>query len=166
MNIYNEKHQTTFDTGITGSFTEENLLSKDIRIISRQGNNVKMLFNNKAYDAVIKEFNPETKYALINVSGYNFRINISEPLDKLIHELGFLKAGKHSVKEIKSPMPGLVVNLYVMEGDNVYEGDKLLSLEAMKMENIIKSPGEGIIKTITVTKGQSVEKNQILIEFA
>jgi biotin carboxyl carrier protein len=41
----------------------------------------------------------------------------------------------------------------------------LLILEAMKMENIIKSPGEGTVRTVKVKKGESVEKNQVLIEF-
>ena len=62
-------------------------------------------------------------------------------------------------------MPGLVVNIFVKEGDAVLEGDKLLTLEAMKMENILKSPGDGIIKKINIGKTQTVDKNQILIEF-
>ncbi|MEY3419934.1 MAG: hypothetical protein RIR48_214, partial [Bacteroidota bacterium] len=111
------------------------------------------------------DFDHQTKKAWINVSGFDFRIKINEPLDKLINDLGFLKAAKHSVKEIKSPMPGMVVNIFVKEGDSVLEGEKLLTLEAMKMENILKSPGEGIIKKINIEKTQSVDKNQILIEF-
>jgi biotin carboxyl carrier protein len=90
---------------------------------------------------------------------------MKEPLDHLINDLGFLKASKHSVKEIKSPMPGLVVNIFVEEGQSVAEGEKLLSLEAMKMENILKSPGDGIIKSVKVSKGNSVDKNQILVVF-
>lgn len=147
------------------SFDEETIMSKDIRIVSREGNLIKLIFDHKSYDALIKDFDPQTKKAWINVSGFDFRIKINEPLDKLINDLGFLKAAKHSVKEIKSPMPGLVVNIYVQEGDSVNEGEKLFTLEAMKMENIIKSPGEGTIKKINIKKGQTVDKNQILIEF-
>jgi biotin carboxyl carrier protein len=61
-------------------------------------------------------------------------------------------------------MPGLVVNILVAEGDTIAKGDALLVLEAMKMENIIKSPGEGVVKKININKGQAVEKNQVLIE--
>ncbi len=158
-------NKTTYEIVGMDSFTDENLRTRDIRIISRIGNKVKVLYNQKAFEAVIKDFNAETKNAWINVSGFDFRVKINEPLDKLIQELGFLQTSKHSVKQIKSPMPGLVVNFYVKVGQTVVEGDKLLSLEAMKMENILKSPGEGIIKSIHVSKGQSVDKNQLLIEF-
>jgi biotin carboxyl carrier protein len=158
-------YQTMYEIDDLHTFDDETLSSKDIRIVSREGNIVKLFFDHKAYEAVIKDFDHQTKKAWINVSGFDFRIKINEPLDKLINDLGFLKAAKHSVKEIKSPMPGMVVNIFVKEGDSVLEGEKLLTLEAMKMENILKSPGEGIIKKINIEKTQSVDKNQILIEF-
>ncbi|MBL0100737.1 MAG: acetyl-CoA carboxylase biotin carboxyl carrier protein subunit [Saprospiraceae bacterium] len=157
--------QTSYDIiGLT-SLEDTDLASKDIRIVSRKGDNVKLFYDNKSYNAKIKKFDPETKFALINVSGFDFKIKINEPLDMLIQELGFLKASRHSVKEIKSPMPGLVVSIFVSVGQTVTEGEKLLSLEAMKMENIIKSPGDGTIKHIHVSKGNSIDKNQLLIEF-
>jgi biotin carboxyl carrier protein len=62
-------------------------------------------------------------------------------------------------------MPGLIIDLKVNQGDIVKAGDTLLILEAMKMENIIKSTGEGTVKNVKVKKGDSVEKNQVLIEF-
>lgn len=158
-------YQTMYEIDDLHTFDDSTLSSKDIRIVSREGNIVKLFFDNKSYEAVIKDFDPQTKKAWINVSGFDFRIKINEPLDKLINDLGFLKAAKHSVKEIKSPMPGLVINIFVNEGDEVKEGDKLLTLEAMKMENILKSPGDGVIKKINIEKTQSVDKNQVLIEF-
>jgi biotin carboxyl carrier protein len=58
-----------------------------------------------------------------------------------------------------------VLSILVNEGDTIAKGDSLLVLEAMKMENIIKSPTEGVIKKIHAVKGSAVEKNQILISF-
>jgi biotin carboxyl carrier protein len=69
------------------------------------------------------------------------------------------------VNEIKAPMPGLVLDVRVSEGEAVKKGDAIIVLEAMKMENIIKSPTDGIIKKISVKKGVAVEKNQVLIHF-
>ena len=63
------------------------------------------------------------------------------------------------------PMPGMVLNVLVKEGDAVKKGDELLVLEAMKMENNIKAPGDGIVSEISVKSGDKVEKNQILIRF-
>jgi biotin carboxyl carrier protein len=62
-------------------------------------------------------------------------------------------------------MPGLILEIHVQTGQEVNEDDPLLILEAMKMENVITSPRDGIIKSITVKKGETVDKNQLLIEF-
>lgn len=147
------------------TFDMDELGQKDIRILSREGDKIRVIYQNKSYDALIKEFDYQNKTARLNVNGYAFTVKLQEPLDQLINDLGFLKSARHSVKEIRSPMPGLVVGLFAAAGDQVKEGDKLLSLEAMKMENILKSPGDGTIKSILVTKGQSVDKNQVLIVF-
>ncbi len=62
-------------------------------------------------------------------------------------------------------MPGMVLNILVKEGDVVKKGDPLIVLEAMKMENILKSPTEGTVKKVAAIKGTAVEKNQLLIQF-
>ena len=62
-------------------------------------------------------------------------------------------------------MPGLILEINVKEGQEVKENDPLLILEAMKMENVINSPREGIIKSVEVKQGQTVDKNMLLIEF-
>ena len=76
-----------------------------------------------------------------------------------------MEAGKKKLKELKAPMPGLVLDVKVTSGDEVIEGQELLVLEAMKMENAIKSPQDGIIKSISIEKNDKVEKNQILVSF-
>jgi len=65
---------------------------------------------------------------------------------------------------VKAPMPGLVLDILVEPGQSVQKGDNLLILEAMKMENIIKASGSGVVKNIPVHKKDAVEKNQLLIE--
>ncbi len=64
---------------------------------------------------------------------------------------------------IKSPMPGMVSNYKVAVGDHVKKGDTVLILEAMKMENNIPSPCDGVIKSIPKSSGDSVGKDEILI---
>ncbi|HWY37206.1 MAG TPA: biotin/lipoyl-containing protein, partial [Bacteroidia bacterium] len=56
-------------------------------------------------------------------------------------------------------------NILVAEGAEVKKGDALLVLEAMKMENILKSPADAKVRAVSVKKGMAVEKNQVLIEF-
>jgi biotin carboxyl carrier protein len=62
-------------------------------------------------------------------------------------------------------MPGLLLNVLVSEGDIVKKGDVIFILEAMKMENALKAMQDGIVKEICVKKGQTVEKNQLLIKW-
>jgi biotin carboxyl carrier protein len=62
-------------------------------------------------------------------------------------------------------MPGLIVELKIQVGDTVKTGDPLLILEAMKMENVLKSPADGIVKNVRVKKGDSVERGHTLVEF-
>jgi biotin carboxyl carrier protein len=59
----------------------------------------------------------------------------------------------------------LIIDLKVKVGDSVTTGDVLLILEAMKMENILKATGDGVVKEVKAKKGDSVEKGQVLIEF-
>jgi biotin carboxyl carrier protein len=65
---------------------------------------------------------------------------------------------------VKSPLPGVILQVYVREGDTVKVGSKLLMLEAMKMENNINADKEGVIKSIKVKTGDSVLEGDILIE--
>ena len=78
--------------------------------------------------------------------------------------MGFGKDVIKQVKEITAPMPGLVLEIAVTDGQEVKEGDKLLILEAMKMENSIMIQTSAIIKKVSVSAGQAVEKGQVLVE--
>lgn len=68
-------------------------------------------------------------------------------------------------KNVISPMPGAIVSVSVKPGDKVVEGQELLVIEAMKMQNIIKSEVEGEVKAVHVKAGASVAVDEILIEF-
>ena len=68
-------------------------------------------------------------------------------------------------KIVMAPMPGLILQSEVNVGDEVKKGDSLVIIEAMKMENIIKSTSAGKVKDVFVTMAQAVDKNEKLIEF-
>ena len=65
---------------------------------------------------------------------------------------------------MKAPMPGLVLRLPVAEGDAVEEGDEIIILEAMKMEQPVKASCSGVIKSINVNQGDQVKAGQVLAE--
>jgi biotin carboxyl carrier protein len=72
--------------------------------------------------------------------------------------------GHEHASELAAPMPGQVRAVNVSEGDSVTKGQTLLVLEAMKMEIRIQAPREGIVMKLFVKQGQTVEREQILIE--
>lgn len=101
----------------------------------------------------------------INVNHTDYEVEITTELDRLIKELGFEVGASKKVNDIKAPMPGLILSIEVKVGQEVQEGDRLLILEAMKMENSFNSPRAGIIKSVVVKQGEAVDKGQLLIEF-
>ena len=70
-----------------------------------------------------------------------------------------------TTRSILSPMPGAVVSVAVQPGDTVVDGQELCIIEAMKMQNILKSEREGVIKSVNVKSGDSVAVDELLIEF-
>jgi propionyl-CoA carboxylase alpha chain len=68
-------------------------------------------------------------------------------------------------KMIMSPMPGTIISISVEAGQTVQDGQVLCVIEAMKMQNLIKSQREGKIKSIKVHAGDSVAVDQLLIEY-
>ena len=90
---------------------------------------------------------------------------IKDSLDLLVDQLGLAVTNNERVDSVLAPMPGLVLKMMVAKGDAVEEGQPLLILEAMKMENVIKSPTAGVIKSIDVEVGAAVEKKKVLLVF-
>ncbi len=68
-------------------------------------------------------------------------------------------------KKLMAPMPGMILEVKVKPGDKVAKGDPLVVIEAMKMENVIKAPGEAVVKSVDVAQGASVEKGDQMLEF-
>ncbi len=123
------------------------------------------LMNGKSYNVDLIKLNTEEKTMVVKINSVKFNLQLKDKYDELLHTLGLDNLATKKINEIKAPMPGMVLNILVKEGDTVNKGDALIVLEAMKMENILKSPCDGTIKKIAINKGTAVEKNQILIQF-
>ncbi len=134
-------------------------------LVRLQDGHFHILHEGKSYQAEIVKSDLMTKTVSLKINNNRYTVELKDKFDLLLEKMGISNANTGKVNNIKAPMPGLIINLKVAEGDTVKAGDQLLILEAMKMENILKSPGDGVVKKIKVKKGDSVEKNQILIEF-
>lgn len=129
------------------------------------GNHFHVIRDNKSFDVEILDADLEAKTMLVKVNGRDYEVALTDRYDELLKSLGMDKAMSSKVNELKAPMPGLVLDVRVTEGQAVAKGDPLIVLEAMKMENILKSPADLIIKKIVAKKGNAVEKNQVLVTF-
>jgi acetyl/propionyl-CoA carboxylase alpha subunit len=105
------------------------------------------------------------KSVMIKVNGRSYEPTIKGETDLLLEKLGLNIKAKKEVKELKAPMPGLVLDIRVEPGQTVKTGDPLIVLEAMKMENVLKSPTDAVVKSIAVNNGQAIDKNALLITF-
>jgi biotin carboxyl carrier protein len=136
----------------------------NLDIVSLGDNGFHILKNNKAYKVDIESVDYKNKVFSFKINGTPYTTKISDKYDRLIDQLGMNIAIGQKVGDIKAPMPGMVLEVAVTVGQAVEKGEKVLILEAMKMENVIKAAGDGVVKAILVSKGTAVDKGQILIE--
>ncbi|HKZ67056.1 MAG TPA: acetyl-CoA carboxylase biotin carboxyl carrier protein subunit [Chitinophagaceae bacterium] len=115
-------------------------------------------------NAKLVEADTTGKKLKIEIEGEIFDIEIKDELDQVLEKMGFGTVTNKVIKEIKAPMPGLVLEIAVADGQDVKEGDKILILGAMKMENCIMIHTNAKVKKVVVAAGQAVEKGQVLVE--
>ncbi len=123
-----------------------------------------LLLNNKSFNIETIESDAKSKHYKLLLNNKIFTVSLKDKLDELLQQLGMDAAASIKVNDLKAPMPGLVLDILVQEGDKITKGDTLIVLEAMKMENGLKAIADATVKKISVKKGNTVEKNQVLIQ--
>lgn len=144
------------------SFTAKQIAAADL--VKKSPTEFNLINSHHSVNAKLVEADMAAKKITIEVEGENFVVEIKDELDQVLEQMGFGLATNKQVKEIKAPMPGLVLQIAVSEGQEVNEGDKIIILGAMKMENSIIIQNNATIKRIAVVAGQAVEKGQVLVE--
>jgi acetyl/propionyl-CoA carboxylase alpha subunit len=122
-------------------------------------------FKNNLFHGELMEEQLENRMIKVKINHREFIISKEGSLDKLIEELGLNKVKVRKLNQLKSPMPGRIVAIAVQIGDEVELGSELLTLEAMKMENVLKSDGVGIVKNIEIRANDVVDKGSVLMTF-
>ncbi len=120
--------------------------------------------NDRIYQAEI-HYNKYDKTKIF-LNGIVYDVDISTSTRKLIEK--FIKQSSNLQASgtylLKAPMPGLIIKILVEEGQKIQKGDKLVIIEAMKMENSLQSNFEGVVKSIKVSENNPVDKDQVLVE--
>jgi biotin carboxyl carrier protein len=119
-----------------------------------------LLINGKSYEGLI--YLDEEHWQVI-LRGAMYSAKVEDEREQRLRAK--LKEGPSISGEfiLKAPMPGLVVNVLVQDGQTVEKGDVLLILESMKMQNELKSPKDGVIARLKISPGDRVEKKQTLL---
>lgn len=138
---------------------------KDLSIDKNGKRELNINHQGKEYVVRVHEFIQEEKKLILFINGKRQSFQVKEPIDLFLAKVGIDTFAKKKAKNIKAPMPGLILKVLVKAGEEVSAGDPLLILEAMKMENVFKAPDTVKIKSILIKEGQAVDKNQELILF-
>tara|TARA_R110002050_G_scaffold200591_1_gene335535 strand:+ start:82453 stop:82959 length:507 start_codon:yes stop_codon:yes gene_type:complete len=143
---------------INGAHYDLDMAQKDATnwIINKDG---------KEYRVEVAQLDTDNKTAILRINGRKYELTLKDQFDQLLKDLGLENMAVKKISEIKSPMPGLVLDILVKAGDTIKKGDQVLVLEAMKMENIIKSQTDAVVKSVAIETGVAVEKGQVLIKF-
>ena len=97
--------------------------------------------------------------------GVRREVRVMNERAKLLEKMGMSVTACAASGDVKAPMPGKVLQVLVQTGANVEEGQPLLVLEAMKMENMIKAVASGVVSEVPISEGQAVEKGALLVGF-
>lgn len=147
---------------IDESTAEIDGISVKYEVVNLNDKNFLLKINEKFYESAVLS-NSNGEISLV-VNGKSVLTNIKSSLEeKAFQLLSHTNINENNATIIKSPMPGLVLKIKKQKGDPIFKGETVLILEAMKMENEIKSPQEGILDEIFVKEGIAIEKNIALI---
>ena len=119
-----------------------------------------LIVDGKSYEAYV--YHGEEGLEVL-VKGRLYQAQVEDERERRLRAASGGAAAQSGPFQLKAPMPGLIVAVPVSEGQEVKEGDVLLILESMKMQNELKSPRDGVVGRVYVTAGESVEQRQKMV---
>lgn len=136
----------------------------DVKVLGITKNQITLSIDNKVFTF---DFTFNDDLIVLTNSIYNYHCRVVGKYQNLIDAYRSTLPGESKRERIlKSPMPGLISKIFVKPGAKIKVGDKLLILEAMKMENEIRSDVEGVVDEVLVKEGTAVEKGTSLLKIS
>lgn len=119
-----------------------------------------VLFGGRSYEMLVSS---ERYNYTVTLRSEQFQVQVEDERTRRLNQARRLPSLPEGELAVTAPIPGLVVKVLVNIGDAIEEGQPLVILEAMKMENEIRSVRQGIVKSLAVVPGQRVEQNAVLV---
>lgn len=139
---------------INGRIASVDLLRVD------QGSAYSLLLDGESYAAFVIDENGGMQ---VFINGVRYSAEVLDEHEKLLREVGAGAANLDDFFELKAPMPGLVIKVPVEVGQIVSQGDVLVILESMKMQNELRAPQPGIVTEVLAQEGGSIEKRDVIV---
>ena len=117
----------------------------------------------EVHRVVVRRHRERGRYTLW-IDGFRYEAEALDERTRAIRDLSAAKAGPSGPAPLIAPMPGLVVRVSVAVGDQVQAGQALVVMEAMKMENELRSAAAGTVRAVLAAPGTAVEKGAVLVE--
>ncbi len=135
-----------------------------VELADPEGSPVRVVkIGNEIYRAVVQKREGRGTYT-IWVNGHRFDVEALDERTRAIREMSAAAEGPAGPAPVKAPMPGLIVRVNVQVGDEVQAGQGVVVMEAMKMENELRTTGAGRVKAVHAEPGAAVEKGSLLVE--
>jgi len=119
-----------------------------------------LLFDGKSHEAYVY---PDEDQWEVLLNGILYPVLVEDEREKRLRSSYGSQPSSTGEYYLKAPMPGLVISILVRDGTEVAEGDVLVILESMKMQNELKSPKGGTVSRVRVVQGDNVERKQTLM---
>ena len=100
---------------------------------------------------------------LVELEGRGFEVRVEDERARHIRDLASAAAPLETHREVRAPMPGLIVKVEVEVGQEVEQGDGLIVMEAMKMENELRADADAKVREVLVEPGQTVNRDDLLV---
>ena len=152
--------------------TDEGHLSVDGEVFSfdmHQGSkpeHFSLIINGRSHQVWVEEAEPNrgsrSPVLRVHLHGFDYQVGVEDERTHRLRQFSNSATGTYEAGQVLAPMPGMVVKLLVEPGQAVKKGDGVMIVEAMKMENEIRSAVSGQVKEIRVGARQAVEKGEIL----
>jgi biotin carboxyl carrier protein len=158
--VKGQEHEVTVD----GSTVSSDGVQADARLVDLEGTPVRLVrIADRVCRVLARRAEGVGRYT-IELGGFRFEVEVLDERTRAIRQLAGAAARPAGSSALVAPMPGLVVRVLCQPGDKVQAGQRLIVIEAMKMENELRAPNAGVVRTVAVTNGSAVEKGAPLVE--
>lgn len=134
----------------------------------------KFTISGNSYEVEVKEFEENTVVVEVNGTTYNVEIQreVKKTKTPTLVRSEVKNEGKENIEKkpggtsapVIAPLPGTIMEVYVKPGDVIKKGQKLVMMEAMKMENHVLSEKDGVVESVKVNAGSTVLQGDVLLE--